>query len=75
MKGPTLDKRTFKICEAVHLGIDYYYMGRKDRRELTDEDRKIAERVLPTLADRWWEEPQDWQVFGRSGNRIKRGEE
>ena len=22
-----MDKRTFKICEAVHLGLDYYYVG------------------------------------------------
>ena len=24
-----MDKRTFKICEAVHLGLDYYYMAKK----------------------------------------------
>lgn len=26
-----MDKRTFKICEAVHLGLDYYYMAEKDK--------------------------------------------
>ena len=29
-----MDKRTFKICEAVALGITHYYMGPHDKREV-----------------------------------------
>lgn len=44
-----MDKRTFKICEAVYLGLENYYMGKKDRRKITDEDKAMASRVIPTL--------------------------
>jgi len=44
-----LTKHQFKICEAVHLKMDYYYMGLKDKREVTDEDRRLAEKIIPTL--------------------------
>lgn len=56
-----MDKRTFKICEAVHLGLDYY-MGSKDRRTLTKEDYELAKRILPTLPDGWYREPQEWSA-------------
>lgn len=55
-----MDKRTFKICEAVHLGLDYYYMDTKDRRALTPEDYELAKRTLPTLTEGWYREPQEW---------------
>lgn len=45
----TLTKHQFKICEAVALGLTHYYMGPKDKRELTDEDRRLAEMLIPTL--------------------------
>ena len=57
-----LDKQTFKICEAVHLGLDYYYMGPKDRRTLTKEDYELAKRTLPTLPEGWYREPQEWSA-------------
>ena len=31
-----MDKRTFKICEAVALGLNHYYMGPHDKREVTN---------------------------------------
>ena len=43
------NKRLFKICEAVALGLTNYYMGPKDKRELTEEDRRLAEKLIPTL--------------------------
>ena len=55
-----MDKRTFKICEAVHLGLDYYYMEKNDRRTLTKEDYELAKRILPTLPDGWYREHYDW---------------
>ena len=33
-----LTKHQFKICEAVHLKMDYDYMGPKDKRKLTDKE-------------------------------------
>jgi len=57
-----MDKRTFKICEAVHLGLDHYYMAKNDRRTLTKEDYELAKRILPTLPDGWYREPQEWSA-------------
>lgn len=57
-----MDKRTFKICEAVHLGLDYYYMGPRDRRQLTKDDIGVAQRLLPTLPDGLYREPQEWSA-------------
>ena len=55
-----LTKRKFKICEAVHLGMGYYYMGPGDRRELTEKDRKEASLLLQQLPNGWWAEEQEW---------------
>lgn len=55
-----LDKQTFKICEAVYLGLEYYYMGKKDRRKITDEDKTLASRVIPTLPSGWWNTKHSW---------------
>ena len=60
---PQLDKLTFKICEAVHLGLNRYYMGRKDRRTLTKEDYELAQRILPTLHDGWYRERHEWMTM------------
>lgn len=60
-----IEKRTFKICESVRLGLDYYYMSYKKRVQITDADIEFARKVIPTLPEMWWEEPQDWQVFGK----------
>ena len=57
-----MDKRTFKICEAVHLGLDYYYMAKNDRRTLTKEDYELAKRTLPTLPDGWYRERHEWDA-------------
>ena len=57
-----MDKRTFKICEAVHLGLDYYYMAKNDRRTLTTEDYELAKRILPTLPEGWYRERHEWDA-------------
>ena len=44
-----MTKQEFKICEAVALGLNHYYMGPKDKHEVTDEDRRLAEKLIPTL--------------------------
>lgn len=30
-----MDKRTFKICEAVALGLTHYYMGPHDKLDVS----------------------------------------
>ena len=62
MKPARLTKYQFKICEAVHLGLDYYYMAKNDRRTLTNEDYELAQRILPTLPDGWYCEHHDWMT-------------
>jgi hypothetical protein len=57
-----LDKRTFKICEAVALGLTHYYMGPKDKREVTDEDRRLAEKLIPTLPKGWMKQKHEWDT-------------
>jgi hypothetical protein len=59
-----LTKQEFKICEAVHLGLTHYYMGLRDKREVTASERVWAEATLPKLPERWWEKPQPWQHCG-----------
>ena len=44
-----MNKHQFKICEAVALGLTHYYMGPKDKRELTEEDRRLVKKLIPTL--------------------------
>lgn len=56
----TLTKYEFKICEAVHLGLEHYYMGKNDIRKVTDEDKKLANRIIPTLPDKWWLKKYGW---------------
>lgn len=62
MKTARLTKYHFKICEAVHIGLDYYYMDTKDRRSLTLKDYEEAKRLLPTLPDGWYREHYDWMA-------------
>lgn len=60
MDNKRLTKYQFKVCEAVHLGLDYYYMGPRDRRTLTKDDIEMAQSLLPTLTDGWYREHYDW---------------
>ena len=44
-----MTKQEFKICEAVALGLNYYYIVPRDKHEVTEEDRRLAEKLIPTL--------------------------
>ena len=57
-----MTKHEFKICEAVALGLDHYYMGHKDKRELTANERAEALTILPTLPAGWMQEHHDWDA-------------
>ena len=58
----TLTKHQFKICEAVALGLTHYYMGPRDRRELTVAESKEAALLLPVLPKGWYREEQEWML-------------
>lgn len=60
--GKTIDKHTFKICEAVALGLTHYYMGPNDKRELTKEESEKAKKILPSLPCGWFREYHDWDA-------------
>ena len=63
-----LDKRTFKICEAVALGIDHYYLDNQhDRRDLTQADVMNARLVIPTLPKGWMlhADKLPWSCFNK----------
>ena len=64
-----LTKHQFKICEAVALGISHYYMGKNDRRKLTEEERKQAELLLPVLPKGWYREEQEWMAIVQTEKR------
>lgn len=67
-----LDKYTFKICEAVKLGLTHYYMGPKDKRTVTASERALARVIIPTLPVGWMQESYDWQTFKRK-TKAKKG--
>ena len=57
-----IDKHTFKICEAVALGFDHYYMGPNDRRNLSEAETAKAKLLLPSLPAGWMQEFHDWDA-------------
>lgn len=57
-----MDKRTFKICEAVALGLDCYYMSARDRHKITKADKMYANLVIPTLEPGWMIEKHKWDL-------------
>lgn len=62
MKSKEIDKRTFKICESVALGLTYYYMGPKDKIRISENDEAMARKVIPTLPEGWMQKRHSWAV-------------
>ena len=57
-----IDKRIFKICEAVALGLDRYYMKDKEPTFITDLDRKMALENIPKLPVGWMQMKHHWDA-------------
>lgn len=55
-----MTKQEFKICEAVALGLTHYYMGQRDKREVTATERAEALATIPDLPKGWMNEEQEW---------------
>lgn len=67
-----LDKHTFKVCEAVALGLTHYYMGPRDKRKVTKEDKLLAKYVIPTLPDGWMQKSYKWQLSFKKKQKKQR---
>lgn len=57
-----IDKRTFKICEAVALGLDRYYMRDKHPTLLSDEQRQKARAIIKQLPPGWMQMHHRWDM-------------
>lgn len=57
-----IDKRTFKICEAVALGLDRYYMKDKEPTFITDFERNMALKTIPKLPSGWMQMKHHWDA-------------
>lgn len=57
-----IDKHQFKICEAVALGLNHYYMGPHDKREVTATERAEALATIPDLPEGWMKQKHEWDA-------------
>lgn len=57
-----MTKQEFKICEAVVLGLNYYYMAPRDKREVTATERTEALATIPDLPEGWMKQKHDWDA-------------
>ena len=67
MPRKNIDKHEFKICEAVALGLTHYYMGPRDKREVTASERAEALATIPTLPTGWMQEAYEWDACDNYG--------
>lgn len=56
------DKRTFKICESVALGLTHYYMGPNDKRKIFASERAEALLIIPDLPKGWMQQKHHWDA-------------
>ena len=55
-----IDKETFKICEAVALGLDRYYMRDKHPTVISDEQREKARDIIKKMPPGWMQMHHRW---------------
>lgn len=67
-----MDKYTFKVCEAVALGLTHYYMGYNDKRKLTEAEIAKAKLLIPALPTGWMHEKHEWDAFAPWDKRQKK---
>lgn len=61
-KWNKMTKQEFKICEAVALGLTHYYMGSRDKREVTATERAEALATIPDLPIGWMKQKHEWDA-------------
>lgn len=62
VRRKTMTKHQFKICEAVALGLTHYYMGPRDKREVTASERTEALATIPDLPEGWMKQKHEWDA-------------
>lgn len=60
-----IDKRTFKICEAVALGLEHFYMKVWTPSTITEAERKMALETIPKLPSGWMQMKHRWDAQKR----------
>lgn len=60
-----IDKETFKICEAVALGLEHFYMKVWTPSTITEAERKMALETIPKLPSGWMQMKHRWDASKR----------
>lgn len=69
-----MDKRTFKICEAVALGLTHYYLEKWKPIILTPEDKALARKIIPALPEGWMQGADNlpWSCMNKNKKKQKK---
>ena len=62
MPKKEIDKETFKICEAVALGLDRYYMSDKHPTVISDAQREKARDIIKKMPPGWMQMHHRWDM-------------
>lgn len=57
-----IDKETFKICEAVAIGLDRYYMRDKHPTFVSEAQREKARAIIKQMPPGWMQMPHRWDM-------------
>ena len=60
-----IDKYTFKICEAVKLGLDKFFLEENKPIKITEAHTDFAKRIIPTLPRGWMQQKHSWDACKR----------
>ena len=60
MPKKEIDKYTFKICEAVKLGLDKFFIEENKPVKVTKAHTDYAKRIIPTLPKGWMQQKHSW---------------
>ena len=62
MPKKEIDKYTFKICEAVKLGLDKFFVEENKPIKITKAHTDFAKRIIPTLPRGWMQQKHSWDA-------------
>ena len=65
MPKKEIDKYTFKICEAVKLGLDKFFIEENKPIKITEAHTDFAKRIIPTLPRGWMQQKHSWDACKR----------
>lgn len=62
MPKKEIDKYTFKICEAVKLGLNKFFIEENKPVKITKAHTDFAKRIIPTLPRGWMQQKHSWDA-------------